>query len=93
MHGYQQVYEALERETGTRFGGPGSADFGLFETACIGQSDHEPAMLIDDVVFTDLTPTSVANIISRLKRGQSPAEIANPSGLSHPPARRHTSTR
>jgi [NiFe] hydrogenase diaphorase moiety large subunit len=81
MHGYQQVYEALERETGTRFGGPGSADFGLFETACIGLSDHEPAMLIDDVVFTDLTPASVADIISRLKQGQSPAEIANPSGL------------
>ena len=81
MHGYQQVYETLERETGTRFGAPGSADFGLFETACIGLSDHEPAMLIDDVVFTDLTPASVADIISRLKQGQSPAEIANPSRL------------
>ena len=81
MHGYQQVYEALERETGTRFGGPGSADFGLFETACIGLSDHEPAMLVDGVVFTDLTPTSVADIISRLKQGQSPEEIANPSRL------------
>jgi [NiFe] hydrogenase diaphorase moiety large subunit len=82
MRGYQQVYEALERETGTRFDGPGSADFGLFETACIGLSDHEPAMLIDDLVFTDLTPTSVADIIARLKQGQSPAEIANPLGLS-----------
>jgi NADH:ubiquinone oxidoreductase subunit E len=92
LHGYQQVYEALERETGTRFGGPGSADFGLFETACIGQSDHEPAMLIDDVVFTDLTPTSVANIISRLKRGQSPAEIANPSGLSPGPRQSRVSS-
>ncbi|HEX7427973.1 MAG TPA: NAD(P)H-dependent oxidoreductase subunit E, partial [Mycobacterium sp.] len=83
MHGYQEVYEALERETGTRFGGPGSEDFGLFETACIGVSDHEPAMLIDGVVFTDLTPTSVADIISRLKQGQSPEEIANPSRLPH----------
>jgi [NiFe] hydrogenase diaphorase moiety large subunit len=82
LRGYQQVHNALERETGIQFGGPGSADFGLFETACIGLSDHEPAMLIDDVVFTDLTPTSVADIISRLKQGQSPAEIANPSGLS-----------
>jgi [NiFe] hydrogenase diaphorase moiety large subunit len=81
MHGYQQVYEALERETGTRFGGPGSADFGLFETACIGLSDHEPAMLIDGVAFTDLTPASVADIISRLRQGQTPEEIANPSGL------------
>jgi len=83
MRGYQQVYEALERETGTRFEGPGSADFGLFETACVGLSDHEPAMLIDDVVFTDLTPASVSDIISRLKQGQSPEEIANPSHLPH----------
>jgi [NiFe] hydrogenase diaphorase moiety large subunit len=83
MHGYQQVYEALERETGTRFGGPGSADFGLFETACVGLSDHEPAMLIDGVVFTDLTPASIVDVISRLKRGQSPEDIANPSHSSH----------
>lgn len=83
MHGYQEVYEALERETGTRFGAPGSADFGLFEAACVGLSDHEPAMLIDDVPFTDLTPTSVADLISRLKRGQSPEEIANPSRSPH----------
>jgi [NiFe] hydrogenase diaphorase moiety large subunit len=81
MHGYRQVYEALERETGTRFGGPGSPDFGLFETPCIGLSDHEPAMLIDGVVFTDLTPASVGDIISRLRQGQSPAQVANPSGL------------
>ena len=38
-------------------------------------------MLVDDVVFTDLTPTSVTDIISRLKQGQSPEEIANPSRL------------
>lgn len=81
MRGYQQVYEALERETGARFGGPGSTRFGLFETACIGLSDHEPAMLIDDVVFTDLTPESVADIVTRLKAGHSPEQIANPAGL------------
>ena len=81
MHGYHQVYEALELDTGTRFGGPGSADFGLFETACIGLSDHEPAMLIDGVVFTDLTPALVGEIIKGLKRGDSPAQIANPAGL------------
>src|SRR5262249_16646004 len=82
LRGYQQVHNALERETGIQFGGPASADFGLFETACIGLSDHEPAMLIGGGVVTELTPTSVADIISRLKQGQSPAEIANPLGLS-----------
>ena len=83
LRGYQQVYEALERETGTQFGGPGSADFGLFETACIGLSDQEPAMLIDDVAFTDLTSESVTDIVARLKQGQPPEGIANPSGLPH----------
>ena len=38
MHGYQQVYDALERETGARFDGPASADFGLFETPASGSA-------------------------------------------------------
>ncbi|CAN5600558.1 hypothetical protein BH09ACT8_BH09ACT8_38270 [soil metagenome] len=80
MHGYQSVHQALERETGAQFGGLGTADFGLFETACIGASDHEPAMLIDGVVFTDLTPESVTAIIARLRDGQTPHQIANPAG-------------
>lgn len=79
--GYRQVYAALEGATGTRFGGAGSADFGLFETACIGLSDHEPAMLVDNVVFTDLTPATIAKIIERMKDGESAANIANPAGL------------
>ncbi|MDY6997355.1 MAG: NAD(P)H-dependent oxidoreductase subunit E [Actinomycetota bacterium] len=81
MRGYDQVHAALERETGVRFGGPGSADFGLFETACIGLSDHEPAMLVDGVVFTDLTPRSVAEIIAGLRGGKTPEQLANPAGL------------
>ena len=91
MHGYQEVHQALERETGTRFNGPGSEDFGLFETACVGLSDTEPAMLIDDVVFTDLTPTSVTDIISRLKQGQSRKK--SPIRRDCPATRSRTSTR
>ncbi|MBX7434003.1 NAD(P)H-dependent oxidoreductase subunit E [Mycobacterium sp. Y57] len=78
MRGHREVYEALEHATGARFGEPGTAEFGLFETACVGQSDHEPAMLIDDVVFTDLTPESVADIIAKLKSGVPPGQIAGP---------------
>jgi [NiFe] hydrogenase diaphorase moiety large subunit len=81
MRGYDLVRQALERETGTRFGQPGSTDFGLFDTGCIGLSDHEPAMLIDGIVFADLTPGSVAEIIGALKSGRSPAQIANPTGI------------
>ena len=82
MSGYQAVYDALERETGVRFGVPDEAGmFGLFETPCIGLSDQEPAMMIDSVVFTRLTPDSVADIISQLRTGRVAADIANPTGL------------
>lgn len=81
MCGYDDVYAALERETGVRFGDHASAEFGLFETACIGLSDQEPAMLVDGVVFTGLTPASVTEIVAGLKGGSTPEELANPGGL------------
>ena len=81
MHRYDEVYAALERETGVRFGEPASPEFGLFETACIGLSDQEPAMLVDGVVFTDLTPESVGEIVAGLKGGSTAEELANPRGL------------
>ena len=82
MNGYQAVYDALEQHTGVRFGDAGEeALFGLFETPCIGLSDQEPAMLIDGVVFTRLTPDTVADVIAQLKAGRTAAQIANPAGL------------
>ena len=38
-------------------------------------------MMIDSVVFTRLTPASVAEIIAQLKTGRVAADIANPAGL------------
>ncbi|AAP85841.1 bidirectional NAD-reducing hydrogenase diaphorase subunit HoxF (plasmid) [Cupriavidus necator H16] len=82
INGYQAVREALERETGIRFGETDpNGMFGLFDTPCIGLSDQEPAMLIDKVVFTRLRPGKITDIIAQLKQGRSPAEIANPAGL------------
>ena len=81
MCGYAEVHAALERETGVRFGGPATAEFGLYETACIGLSDQEPAMLIDGVVFTALTAESVARIITGLRNGRTPEELANPNAI------------
>lgn len=82
MRGYQDVYDALESETGVRFCETDeSGTFGLFETQCIGLSDQEPAMMIDRVVFTRLTPESVANVIAQLKAGRTAADVANPAGL------------
>lgn len=82
MQGYQEVLNALEHETGATLGGMDpSGTFSLYDTPCIGLSDQEPAMLVDEVVFTRLTPEKVSGIISQLKCGRSPEEIANPRAL------------
>lgn len=83
MNGYEDVRAALERETVARFGGlSGDGLFGLEDTPCVGLSDQEPAMMIDDVVFTRLTPESVSDIVAQLRTGKAPADIANPSGYN-----------
>ncbi len=82
MKGFSAVSEALQAETGARFGGVDpSGTFALEQTSCIGLSDQEPAMLVDKVVFTRLTPAKVADIVSRLRQGETPGQIANPGGL------------
>ena len=46
-----------------------SGQCGLFETACIGLSDMEPAALIDFYPFTNLNSLKVRDIVARLKQG------------------------
>lgn len=82
MGEFEAVYAALEEHTGARFEhNDDRALFALLQTPCIGLSDQEPAMLIDEVVFTRLTPEKVAHIVAQLRDGRSPAAIANPEGL------------
>jgi len=76
--GLSRVKEAFERETGAVFGGiDPSGQFGLFETACIGLSDQEPAALINFYPFTNLNTLKVKSIIAKLKKGVSPASICD----------------
>lgn len=83
MHGYDEVRQTLEAELGCKFNAiTEDGEFGLFDTNCIGLSDQEPAMMIDKVVFTRLTPEYVQEIIEELKEGKSAEEIANPEGIS-----------
>ncbi len=82
MNGYDDVRAALERATGARVGTVDpTGTFGLFTTPCIGLSDQEPAMLVGDVVFTRLTPDRVAEVVTAIRAGRTPAELANPRGL------------
>ncbi|MFN8193012.1 MAG: NAD(P)H-dependent oxidoreductase subunit E [Nocardioidaceae bacterium] len=82
MNGFDEVLAALEDATGAPLGGV-SPDglFGLFTTPCIGLSDQEPAMLVDDVVFTRLKPKRVRRIIEALREGISPRSVAIPGDL------------
>ncbi len=82
LNGYPEVLAALEKETGCLLGGRDVTDtFSLATTPCIGLSDQEPAMLIGDDVFTSLTVKKIADIIQRLKSGESSSDIANPTGF------------
>jgi len=77
--GFERVKEAFEMATGGKFNGVDpSGQWGLFETACIGLSDMEPAALIDFYPFTNLNSLKVKDIVARLKQGASPAEICDP---------------
>ena len=91
MHGYADVVAALEQETGAPLGGVDpTGTFGLFSTPCIGLSDQEPAMLLDDVVFTRLTPAGWP----RSSAGSAPADACarSPTPTAYPPTGASTST-
>jgi [NiFe] hydrogenase diaphorase moiety large subunit len=76
--GFDRVKDAFETATGATLNGVDpSGQFGLFETACIGLSDLEPAALIDFYPFTKLTSLKVKEIVARLKQRISPAEICD----------------
>lgn len=76
-----EVAEAFSRELGIE---PGEVtpdgEIGLDWTSCIGMSDQEPAALIDGFVFTNLTPEKARLIVSRLRSGASPQELAAADG-------------
>ena len=71
MMGYQEVREAFEKEVGCTFGDLcDNGLIGLYDTPCIGMSDQEPAALINGIVFTELTPFRVREIIAHIKSGK-----------------------
>jgi [NiFe] hydrogenase diaphorase moiety large subunit len=86
--GFERVKEAFESATGGQFGSVDpSGQFGLFETACIGLSDMEPAALINFYPFTNLNSLKVKQIVAKLKQGADPADICDeiPDHVRHTP--------
>ena len=80
MMGRQKVKQTLEKETGIKFGEvTPDGMIGLFDTACIGMNDQEPAALINGRVFTNLTPFRVKEILRDIKDGKPIEEMFSAS--------------
>jgi len=76
MKGRAEVKKAFEQFCGTTFGKVSEDGlFGLFDTSCIGMNDQEPAAIINDKVFTNLTPYRVKNLTEDMRAGKSPDEM------------------
>ncbi len=71
LKGFAQIAKAFTEEVGCSFGKTTSDGLiGLFETSCIGMNDQEPAAIINGVVFTNLTPQKVKDIVTGMKAGK-----------------------
>lgn len=83
MMGRAEVAAAFEREAECRFGSVGlNGKIGLFETACIGMSDQEPAAIINGKIFTSLTPYGVKELVEDMKNGKKVEEMIHVFGDS-----------
>lgn len=72
IRGRKEVEAAFEKECSTTFGSvSGDGLFGLYSTSCIGMNDQGPAAIINDIVFTNLTPYRVKKLVADLKSGKS----------------------
>jgi NADH:ubiquinone oxidoreductase subunit E len=69
MAGKSQIARQLENDLGIRFGQT-TADgkFTLCWANCLGMCDQGPAMLVNDRIFTRVTPESVHGILERCRR-------------------------
>lgn len=66
LSGKDAVIHAIERELGIRFGQmTRDKKFSLEFANCMGMCDQGPAMLINDEVFTNLTPQRAVDILKR----------------------------
>ncbi len=71
MMGRDEIAATFEKEAGIKFGEV-SPDglIGLFDTSCIGMNDQEPAAIINNAIFTKLTPFRVKEIVRDIKAGK-----------------------
>jgi [NiFe] hydrogenase diaphorase moiety large subunit len=81
MQGYEEVAAAFRKELGIDFGG--TTPDGLFtleHTPCVGMSDQAPAALVNDEVFTSLSPDAVRKLVAELRKNPDPSKLAHRYG-------------
>jgi len=72
MMGREEVANTFMQELGIKFNEvTASGLVGLFETSCIGMNDQEPAAIINNQIFTRLTPFRAKEIVRDIKEGKS----------------------
>ncbi len=80
MMGRADTAAAFEKEAGITFGEvTPDGLIGLFETACIGMNDQEPAAIINNRIFTRLTSFRAKEIIRDIKDGKKIEEMFSAS--------------
>ncbi len=81
MMGCGAIARAFEKEAGCPFGQTtADGNIGLHYTSCIGMNDQEPAAIINDTVFTKLTPEKVRDIVAAMKSGKSVKDMVKDTG-------------
>ncbi len=75
MKGRQKVLEAFEKELGIKIGNISEDGIALYRTAGMGMNDQEPAALIDDLVFPNLTAERAVEIVRGFKEGKQAREL------------------
>ena len=79
--GMPKVAAAFERELGIDMGQTDeNGAFSLDWTPCIGMCDQAPAVLINDIVFTRLTPARVIDLVADIKAGADPVTLVGDPG-------------
>ncbi len=76
MMGMDEVAKTFKHELGIDFGQvTPDGQVGLYETSCIGMNDQEPAAIINNLIFTRLTPFRAKEIIRDIKDGKAVEEM------------------
>jgi len=81
MMGRAEIAKAFEEECKCKFGSVSEdGQIGLFNTACIGMNDQEPAAIINGTVFPKLTESCVKDLVKGMKEGKCVTEMMGEYG-------------